>query len=68
MLHPETPQKVDERQQEQQAIGEGLLIGVRDKPHPGLDIDGCPLIGRDVYPLSSAQGLLRKGGGIIDLL
>ncbi len=48
MLHPKAPQKVDKRHHEQQTVGEGLLIGVRDKPKPGLYIYGCPLIGWDI--------------------
>ncbi len=68
MLQAKTSQKVNQTQHEEKSVSKGLLKGVGDKPQPGFDIDGCPLIGRDVYPLSPAQSLLREGSGIIHLL
>ncbi|MBC7363212.1 MAG: hypothetical protein H5U07_01555 [Candidatus Aminicenantes bacterium] len=48
MLYPKTSYKVDNQKHEHQPVGEGLLVGIRDKPQAGLYIYGCPLIGWDI--------------------
>ena len=64
MFHSRTTHKVDKKKK---PVGEGLLIGLGDEPQHGFHVNGCSLMGWDIYFPGPAQSFRRTSGGVINL-
>jgi hypothetical protein len=58
VLYPQHSKKIEDRQQKDQSIGKGLLIGITEKPDSGLHINRRPLLRGDMDLLGVLNRLL----------